>query len=197
MVRAVKAKKLDEFICAAGVLAHYVGDACQPLHVSFLHHGRPGHDDEKEVHSRYETNMLDRFAADIIGAVNQKLKAKSAKADVTGGKAAAISVIDLMRNTIQKLPPMKIITAHNASTGAERTKHMFDVLGDKTADCLADGSIRLASLWASAWKEGGGNDIGPTKLVARDRGDIKKLYNKKTFLEAFRLKEPAFESALS
>lgn len=197
MVRSVKAKKIDEFICAAGVLAHYGGDACQPLHVSFLHHGRPGHEDEKDVHSRYETNMLDRFAADIIGAVNQKLKAKTAKADVKGGKAAAISVIDLMRSTIKKLPPMKVINTHNAKTGAERTKHMFEVLGDKTAECLADGSLRLASLWSSAWKEGGGNDIGETKLVEQDRTDIKKLYNKKTFLEAFRLKEPGFQTAIS
>jgi len=197
MVRSVKAKNLDEFICAAGVLAHYVGDACQPLHVSFLHHGRPGHDDEKDVHSRYETNMLDRFAADIIGAVNQTLKSKKAKADVKGGKAAAISVIELMRSTIKKLPPMKIINTHNEDTGAERTKHMFEVLGNKTAECIGEGSLRLASLWASAWKEGGGNDIGPTKLVERDRGEIKKLYNRKTFLEAFRLKEPGFQTALS
>jgi hypothetical protein len=197
MVRSVKARNLDEFICAAGVLAHYGGDACQPLHVSFLHHGRLGHDDEKEVHSRYETNMLDRFAADIVVAVNQKLKSKQAKANVKGGKAAAISVIELMRDTIQKLPPMKIINAHNGATGAARTKHMFDVLGDKTAEVIADGSLGLASLWASAWKEGGGNDIATTKLVTRQRGDIKKLYNKNSFLEAFRLKDPSFQAALT
>ena len=29
------------FLCAAGCLAHYVGDACQPLHISRLHHGQP------------------------------------------------------------------------------------------------------------------------------------------------------------
>jgi hypothetical protein len=185
MVRSVKAQNLDEFICAAGVLAHYVGDACQPLHVSFLHHGRPGHDEEKDVHSRYETNMLDRFAADVIGAVNEKLKNKTAKADVKGGKAAAISVIDLMRTTIQKLPPMKIIDTHNAATGAARTKLMFDTLGNKTAECMGDGSLRLASLWASAWKEGGGNAIVTNKLVARDRGDVKKLYDTKTFWRRF------------
>ena len=28
------------FVAAAGVMAHYVGDASQPLHSSYLHHGR-------------------------------------------------------------------------------------------------------------------------------------------------------------
>src|SRR5439155_2744617 len=30
-----------EFVAAAGIVAHYVGDACQPLHISYFHHGDP------------------------------------------------------------------------------------------------------------------------------------------------------------
>ena len=41
MVDALKQKNLLAFLCAAGTTAHYVGDACQPLHVSRLHHGHP------------------------------------------------------------------------------------------------------------------------------------------------------------
>ena len=33
----------DKFLCAAGTLAHYIGDSCQPLHISYLHHGDPEH----------------------------------------------------------------------------------------------------------------------------------------------------------
>lgn len=198
MVASVSAGNIAEFICAAGVLAHYGGDACQPLHVSFLHHGRPGHDDEKEVHSIYETRMLDRFAAEIIAGVNQNLKNSVAKPDVKGGHAAAVSVVDLMRSTINKLPPMKVIEAHNAVEGRQRTEHMFDVLGERTASCMADGCMRLASLWASAWKEGKGSskfsaaDLGPVP-----RSKLKKLYNSKTFVEAFRLQDPKFLSVLT
>ncbi|WP_321910276.1 hypothetical protein [Paraburkholderia sp. J11-2] len=36
MVRQLQAKNDTKFLCAAGVLAHYVGDACQPLH-GFYH----------------------------------------------------------------------------------------------------------------------------------------------------------------
>jgi hypothetical protein len=31
--------KVAEFVCAAGILAHYVQDACQPLHASYLAKG--------------------------------------------------------------------------------------------------------------------------------------------------------------
>ncbi|MDX6612987.1 MAG: hypothetical protein QOD75_2173 [Blastocatellia bacterium] len=196
MVESVKAGNVAEYICAAGILAHYVGDACQPLHVSFLHHGRPGHDDEKEVHAIYETRMLDRFAADVIAGVNENLKSSKAKADVKGGHAAATSVIELMRNTIQTLPPMKIITAHNAETGRQRTEHMFKVLGPKTTEVMASGALRLASLWASAWKEGGGGKIPAAEIGPVDKAALKKLYNKDSFLEAFRLKDPKFADAL-
>ena len=194
MVASVAAGKVEEFICAAGVLAHYVGDACQPLHVSHLHHGR--NDDEKDVHSIYETNMLDRRAADVIAGVNQNLRNSVAQPDVVGGHAAAVSVVELMRGVISKLPPLKIIEAHNAASGRERITHMWDALGKKTTSCMADGCMRLASLWASAWKEGKGSKIDNAALGPVDRKKLMKLYNDKSFVEAFRLKEPQFAAVL-
>lgn len=197
MVEFVKQRDMARFICAGGVLCHYVGDACQPLHVSRLHHGRPDHPGEDVVHSKYETDMLDRFAPDIIAGVNENLKTKKAKADVKGGKEAALSVVALMRGTIKKLPPMDVINAFNEKTGAERLPNMFSVLGKRTTSCMADGCIRLGSLWASAWKEGGGSTIANTKLGAVSRDELKALYNNKEFLPAFRLKDPQFETALN
>ena len=41
MVEAVSNNQAAKFIFAAGVLAHYVGDACQPLHSSFMSDGNP------------------------------------------------------------------------------------------------------------------------------------------------------------
>jgi hypothetical protein len=41
MVEFASTGQADKFVCAAGVLTHYVGDACQPLHISFLHDGDP------------------------------------------------------------------------------------------------------------------------------------------------------------
>src|SRR5262249_41156365 len=37
MMRFVAEGKAGEYVCAAGTLTHYIGDACQPLHISYLH----------------------------------------------------------------------------------------------------------------------------------------------------------------
>ena len=92
----VAAKKPEEFIFAAGVLAHYVGDGCQPLHSSYMADGNT--EDNKTVmytpprggskhpkgipypktinpgngvHVAYEDTMVDDNIADIM----KKLKA--------------------------------------------------------------------------------------------------------------------------
>ena len=41
MVTYLKARDVARFVAAAGAMAHYVGDASQPLHCSYLHHGVP------------------------------------------------------------------------------------------------------------------------------------------------------------
>lgn len=200
MVQFVRNGEVTEFICAGGILSHYVGDACQPLHVSSLHHGRPGHPEEERVHSVYETDMLDRFAPDIIAGVNQKLARVKAKADVNGGKQAALSVVELMRGTIKKLPPLDVIESFNEHSDTSRIQNMFNDLGKRTTSCMADGCLRLASLWASAWKEGGGSKIAASKLAAVDREELKALYadkkNVDKFLPAFRLQDPKFAETL-
>jgi hypothetical protein len=197
MVQSLQQGSVAEFICAGGTMTHYLGDACQPLHVSFLHHGRPGHPEEEDVHAVYETRMLDRFAADIIAGVNETLKSKKAKPEVKGGKEAALRVIKLMRSTVKALPPLKVIEAFNAIDGGkERTEHMFEVLGKKTSETIAAGSFCLAAIWESAWKEGKGNSLATAKLGPVDRSELKKLYNTTGFVESFRLQDPKFKAVL-
>ena len=197
MVEFVRARKVAEFVCAGGIVSHYVGDACQPLHVSHLHHGRPGHPEEEKVHSVYETKMIDKRATDVIAGINAALKSKKAKADVKGGHAAAVSVIALMRRTVKTLPPIEVIEAYNDAPSNNRIPHMWDVLGPRTITCMADGCMRMASLWASAWREGDGGKIGVSRLVEQDRSELMALYNDKTFLPAFRLQDQEFADALT
>jgi hypothetical protein len=197
MVEFVRQKKIAEFICAGGVMSHYVGDACQPLHVSRLHHGRPGHPEEEEVHSVYETKMLDRFAIDVIAGVNADIKNKKGAADVVGGHEAAVSVVKLMRKITDNLPPLEVIEAYNAESGTARLPHMWDTLKQRTTRNIAEGCLRLASLWASAWAEGGGNKILSSKLGAVDRDALKTLYDNKEFLPAYRLNDPRYAAELA
>lgn len=196
MVQFVREGKLAEFVCAGGILSHYVADACQPLHVSHLHHGRPGFPDEEKVHSYYETKMLDRFATEMIGAVNAQIGERKASADIKGGEQAARSTVELMRTSMQELPPLTIIEAYNKKSGRERLPHMWETLQAGTIFCIAEGCLRMAALWASAWKEGHGGKFKLAELGPIAREELKALYDDKEFLPAFRLNDPAFAADL-
>ncbi|MCI0670857.1 MAG: hypothetical protein L0Y64_10380 [Myxococcaceae bacterium] len=191
MVGFAREGEVEKFVCTAGLLAHYVGDACQPLHVSFLHHGRPGHADEKNVHSVYETKMLDRNASELIEAINESLEgqATSPGLRVTGGHEAADAVVQLMSNTLHTLPPMDVIDAFNAESGRARLEHMWEALGERTVQCMSAGALRLASLWESAWKEGAGDSIPQRRLGPVDTDVLKELYMDRSFLEVRWLKD--------
>ncbi len=194
MVGFVRAREIDKFVCAAGVLGHYVGDCGQPLHISMLHHGRPGKPSEKNVHSVYETNMLNQRGAELIAGLEQAVKGKTAKASVTGGKGAALALIQVMRKTIATLPPMDVIDAFNGASGQQRVPHMWDELGDRTITCITNATLFLATLWESAWKEGGGNKTGAnavkeSDLVEIDRGRLRELYMDTDFIHSFTLQQ--------
>lgn len=146
MVQFVRDREIDKFVCAAGILGHYVGDCGQPLHISRLHHGRPGHAEEKAVHSVYETNMLRLRTAELIDGLAQEVAGKAASADVQTGRGAAIALIKLMRTTIETLPPLEVVDAFNAASGRQRVPHMWDQLGKRTITCIANAALFLATL---------------------------------------------------
>jgi len=141
--------------------------------------------------------MLDRFAPDVIAGVNEALLGVQVEPAFEGGHAAAVSVIELMRSTFGKLPPESVIEAFNEAEGVQRLPHMWDVLGERTVTCIADGCACLAGLWASAWKEGDGDQIPDAALVQMDRDTLKTLYNRRTFVQSFQFDDPKFAEALS
>ena len=183
MVKFVAAGNLTKYVATAGLLAHYVGDACQPLHVSFLHHGRPGHPEESDVHSIYETTLLDRRTVELVDGVNHALANKTLPAPIVGGAAAANRVVTLMRDTLRLIAPIEVIDAFNAEGGSGRIEHMWDTLGPRTCKTIANGSSALAHLWQSAWLEGKGNKIAASRLKAIDRPALRTLYLDRAFLE--------------
>ncbi len=193
LVGFLKAGDVERFVCAAGIVAHYVGDACQPLHVSYLHHGRPGHEEESDVHSIYETKMLDQRAAEMVEGVNALLaKAGASPPALHGPAEAAGAVVDLMTRTLNLIPPIEVIEAYNAEEGKARIPHMWDTLGPRTVRTIANGSQALARLWQSAWKEGKGDRIAAAKLAAVDTKALRTLYMDRSFLEAQWLREMAW-----
>lgn len=196
MVTALQAGNVEEFIMIGGTVSHYLGDACQPLHVSYLHHGHPDKPDEAKVHSVYETNMLDSHMKELFDGVNTKLSTTQVYKTYQGGKAAATAVIALMKNVITNiLTPDEIIDVYNEPT-KNRLSNMWTKLGARTIDCVAAGTVNLALFWESAWAEGNGDRIPDDKLDTIEQQVLMGLYNDKTKFPSYKLIDQAYAATL-
>jgi hypothetical protein len=194
MVGFVGRGDVASFICAAGVLAHYVGDACQPLHISHLHHGHEENPEEEAVHSVYETKMLDRFSSEVVTSVNGLLAGRRVTNTIKGGERASDLVVRMMKNTIAALPPEKVIDVFNEVHGRGQVSNMWQKLGKDTMKLMAEGALCLATLWESAWIEGNGDEnvaVGDLKTIPEPK--LMALYNDKDFVEPRWLKDMTFE----
>jgi hypothetical protein len=186
MVSFVKERKVADFVCAAGVLAHYIGDACQPLHTSQFHDGPVGQ--SIGVHSMFENTMLDSRPDELVVAVESAIGNRKAKKDVASGKEAAASVIQLFRDVRKTLAPEEIVDFFQTLTDNKPAK-MWEEFGERAAKCMALGCLRLASLWQSAWIEGGGAHIPNNKLTEIRTTVLRQKYENKAFLESMNLSD--------
>lgn len=192
MVTSVKAGDVPAYICAAGVLAHYVGDACQPLHVSHLHHGE--NPEQEEVHSFYETRMLDRFAPDLVSKINVATAGLKVTKTTKGGAAAANRVVELMKKTLDTLSPETVVQTFIETKGPQHTKLMWDALHVRTVTCMVAGALCLAELWQSAWIEGKGDTTVPAGALdtAVSTDALMALYKDAGFVPSRWLKDMTF-----
>jgi hypothetical protein len=173
MVDFVQSKDITGFVAAAGVCAHYVGDASQPLHGSVLADGDPARhtdrigDDGKPmkygqgVHTLYESDMVSRFADPLVTAITAKLPDGHGLALAGDGKAAAKATLQLMADVAEVLPPQRILDSFedhlvNGRPVVATQVGMWGDLSEETADVLLLGARTLAMIWEAAWKKGGG-----------------------------------------
>jgi hypothetical protein len=187
MVRFAATGSAEEFVCAAGVLVHYLGDACQPLHISYLHDGDPTQPvtrtvhhrngtssdvDEplgKGVHAAYEDEMVNANREAILKGLDQTPK-PTANERVTSGFEAAKRTIELMRDTFEKIPPADIVEAYvNHKTKSGRAEAFWKLFGPATIECMQAGTHLMAVLWESAWALGDGeNKVKQTRALKPD-----------------------------
>ncbi|WP_166298799.1 hypothetical protein [Bradyrhizobium sp. 2S1] len=164
MVEYAAANKKLEFVCAAGIVAHYIGDACQPLHISQFHHGLdPSDKSHAKVHSVYETTMIGRHGKDFIKMIPDARTSDVAEIAPDGtptGRDAAVAVVALMQRTVKRLPPMTIVNLFNSHMGSGQVETLWSKLKDATAACMQDGAKTLARVWEAAWRAGAGEDRG-------------------------------------
>jgi hypothetical protein len=203
MVDAAKAKDVTSFLCAAGLVSHYVGDACQPLHGSKLadgyadqvttvvkHHRDKPDTTEKShvgagVHSSYETAMVDRYSDDLREGLATAVGRSPNRRFFQSGREVAVAVVQLMDRSARRIPPIKLVDAFIAA-GETKTVAVYDELwrqfGAATIDVMADGARVLAQVWESAWLAGNGETIAQAKLKPIDKKALMKLYRDPDFV---------------
>jgi hypothetical protein len=192
------AKKGDgaRFLAAAGCLAHYVGDACQPLHSSQHSDGLNGA--TTGVHSTYEDNMVDAHADDIAKGIGDAIKNLSFKPRaIHSPRDAAKAAMDLMIFAQKMLPPETICQIYNdarpgGGKGVTNAPAVLDALwencGEQTIEVIAAGAVTLGAIWAAAWKLSGASE-GSTWLTKVYDGakDLMPIYEDKDFLRSLHL----------
>src|SRR5262249_5658096 len=79
---------------------------------------------------------------------------------VSNGFEAAQRMIELMRNTFDRIPPADIVQAfiRHGKSKKGRADALWDEFGEKTIKCMQDWTHLLACLWESAWAVGKGED---------------------------------------
>ena len=207
MQRSVRAGDPTAYLTAAGTVAHYVGDACQPLHGSILsdgdpsrtverHHPRTGETETvtygKGVHGAYETAMLSANATDLLRRIAEKLPSngKHGLPLASNGKAMAIATLKLMGDVAAILPPQRILEVFETSgagRGAATLGPMWEEFADPTAEVMALGARTLAMLWEATWSLGNGAAIPATKLKALGEDAVRTLYIDKSFVPSVTL----------
>jgi hypothetical protein len=201
MVDFVASGDVSQFVAAAGVLSHYVGDACQPLHGSYLSDGDPfrhpdGSPSSEEldhgkgfgsgIHGAYEGDMLDAHVDTLITQLKERLGQDHQMPLVQGGRNAGFAIIELMRRARQGVDPKLLVETYGALVQAHQKpkapEELWTKFGEKTIDVIADGCRTLAMIWESAWMEGNGAQIPRTKLTRKRKTDLRKIYEDRNFV---------------
>lgn len=184
------------FLTAAGCLAHYVGDSCQPLHSSQHADGLNGA--ATGVHSTYEDNMVDAYADQIAAGIAEAIsKLTFTPRKISTAWDAAMCVMDLMHFCHEALPPETICDVYNkARTGSGKSatknpavlKALWDNCGDATIEVIAAGAVTLAAIWQSAWTASGAasNTAWLTKTYDGKK-ELLPIYEDKNFLRSVHL----------
>jgi hypothetical protein len=214
MVAALDKGSKDEFLCAAGTLAHYVGDSCQPLHISYLHHGDPDHpvmrivkhtrgkkagtsdpvNDSANVHEDYEQTMFRNDTGETVKKkLQEKMKGSPRPKLVESGKETAVATGALMQSTFDEIHPRDIVDAYdealrNNEAKADILSMLWETFGTKTVLVMAGGCKLLACLWESAWEQGHG-DSQLKDIEASAQDDLVALYDRRNFLTSYTLPE--------
>lgn len=181
MVSALKLGNTAEYVCAAGILTHYVFDACMPLHISYMHHGDPdglkkiSSDTGKEVplayevHDEFDNQLVEYYKDEITVKLPQLVQEEAASGTtVKAGQIkstidAALAAVTLMGDTVQKhASPRAIVKDFEERViwkKRDRCDWLWQKYGGGLQKAMAEAAVLTARLWEAAWINGNGEQM--------------------------------------
>ncbi|MQY31929.1 phospholipase C/P1 nuclease family protein [Nocardia aurantia] len=206
MVSSLEQRDVAGFLTAAGVCAHYVGDASQPLHGSVLADGDPrqltdrldAHGDPAKFgegsHSAYESRMVTRKAGELVDSITGKMPVQHGLPLCHNGKETARAALTLMDEVAGVLPPRTILECFENHLDDGRVlvstlDAMWNELSDRTADLMLRAACTLAMIWESAWTAADGDTLGEDRLGPHDPAEIQHCYTDPHFAPSLTLAE--------
>lgn len=205
MVGFAARRDLVGFVAAAGTLAHYVGDACQPLHGSKY---ADGYQDQavqgvtstgrprstwpgKGVHSAFETRMIDLHVPELFDLISASLRQSApAGPSISGGQGAAVATVQLMEDVANVLPPRRLCDTYvRLGGGASQAvlRGLWAEVREDTVTCMTLGVRLLARLWDAAWQAGQPGRLGREALAAVTEAALKARYEDPDFVPSLDL----------
>lgn len=140
----------EKWILAAGVMAHYIGDLGQPLHVTENYDGQMT--GQKGIHAYFEDDMVDELYPEILTAVNSKVKAQWPAFKKKNADKTTLALLDqLTKNSIKSLAPVLAIHKRQQSRAAAKPAQDYRKIIEER---LTDSSLVLAELYRRnlGWK---------------------------------------------
>ena len=195
---------VTSFVAAAGILAHYVGDACQPLHGSVLSNGYQDQAEEQltstgkkklvwpaqGVHSAYEDKMIDDHTTALFDGIEALTKPSKKWPKIASGHDAAVATVSLMAEAQRLLPPAAICDEYIRLGGGKSratSEGLWKQFDKATIQTMYNGASVLALVWNAAWTAGNGEQLPMAKLKAIGEAAFEKLYRDAGFVESLDL----------
>jgi hypothetical protein len=195
MVSALQQNDAATFLCAAGVISHYIGDACQPLHGSYHADGYSDQQEQgakswpgKGVHSAYEDNMVDKFADQLQEMIGPEAEAFDTPIHaVQDGRDAGFATVELMAYSAGVLAPSELIDKYISLGGGKSQpvlQGLWDAFGTQTGKVMGAGARYLAAIWDAAYAKGGKPALGASAI---DQTKLAKIYQDDSFAPSLTL----------
>lgn len=196
MVRSLQAGETAKFLCAAGIVSHYVGDACQPLHGSYLSDGYKDRADPharkwpgKGVHAAFEDKMVDRHASELLAEIEPAAKAFRGEIPaIANGRAAAFATVTLMAEVAAVLAPAQLCDVYIGLGGGASARvidRLWQAFGGKTGQVMGIGARYLAAIWDAAYAAAG--HPLPRNAGEIDEGTLAAIYQDRKFVPSLTL----------